>query len=577
MVCTFFNTFVHGALDLKIEGVSNAAIRDNIRVLVGASDILQQNQLNPFWQKQLRDTLEKALAPYGYYHSQHSAEISKNTLLLTVSLGKPIRIDTINKTLTGDGENDSAFVALFNAYPQKQGDPLNQPAYGKYKTDIFNYALSHGFFDFTWKTTSIDITRDKHAATLTLTATTGPQYLFGDIRIKGDNKSLALLERIKPFNTGDKYRVDQLTEFNRTLNDTGYFQVVIARPIVKEAQNNYVPIDITLVHRPEDSFNVGVGVSTDTGGRVSFNWDHPWASSRGASISSEMFLSEREQEVRGQYKLPLKNITSDYATFDIGYSFLDDDDQSTNSETLTLSASRYWRKPTLPWQFGTSLTFLRENFRQALSEPITTQLLLSGFSANYLNAKGDLGNRTGFKIDNSIEVGSEAIVSDIDIAKVLVDSQWIKSFGKHRLYLRGQLGAIATSDFNAVPSSLRFFTGGDQTIRGFEFQTISSGVTVPTPTEDNPEQTDFLPQGGRFLATASIEYAYPISEKWRAAVFVDAGTATNNFAGEWAGSTGIGAHWLTLIGPVRFYIAVGRNEIDPDTSFRFHFLLGPEL
>ncbi len=546
-------------------------------MLVSASDILEQNKLNPFWQKQLRDTVEKALEPYGYYHSQHSAEIIKNALVLTVSLGKPISIEGINKTLTGEGENDANFTSLFNAYPQKQGDTLNQTFYGKYKTDVFNYALSHGFFDFAWKTTSIDISREQHAATLTLTANTGPQYLFGDIRIKGDDKSLALLERIKPFKTGDKYRVDQLTEFNRTLNETGYFQVVIARPIVKEAQNNYVPIEITLVHRPDDFFNVGVGVSTDTGGRVSFNWEHPWASSKGASISAEMFLSEREQEIRGQYKLPLKNITTDYATFDASYSFLDDDDQSTNSETLTLSASRYWRKPSLPWQFSTSLTFLRENFRQALADPITTQLLLSGFSATYLNAKGGLGHRTGLKVDSSIEVGSKAIVSDIDISKVLVDSQWIKAFGKHRLYLRNQLGAIATNNFEAVPSSLRFFTGGDQTIRGFEFQTVSSGVRVPAPTEENPEQTNFLPQGGQFLATASIEYAYPISEKWRAAVFIDGGTATNNFAGEWATSTGIGAHWLTLIGPVRFYFAVGRNEIDPDTSFRFHFILGPEL
>ncbi|HCB15533.1 MAG TPA: outer membrane protein assembly factor, partial [Alteromonas sp.] len=97
---------------------------------------------------------------------------------------------------------------------------------------------------------------------------------------------------------------------------------------------------------------------------------------------------------------------------------------------------------------------------------------------------------------------------------------------------------------------MRFFTGGDQSIRGFRYQEISPQVL--------DEEGNSVLTGGRYLATASVEYAYPVADNWRAAVFADVGTATNDFSDGLSRGLGVGAHWLTLIGPVRFYIAQGK-------------------
>ncbi len=74
------------------------------------------------------------------------------------------------------------------------------------------------------------------------------------------------------------------------------------------------------------------------------------------------------------------------------------------------------------------------------------------------------------------------------------------------------LGYIFTEDFNKVPYNLRYFTGGDQGIRGFDYKSLSPVV-------------DGFKVGGQALAVGSMEYNYQFKEGWRAAVFSDFGNA----------------------------------------------------
>nr|WP_278252756.1 outer membrane protein assembly factor [Alteromonas sp. 5E99-2] len=562
----------HG-ISLLVNGIENKTIEDNITLLLNSTDLMSQHSLDAFWQKQIRDAVAQAVEPYGYYESTVEAELIDTKLHLNIALGEPLTITSLNREILGEGRDNPGFHEVFYNYPQSIGDVLSQPDYSAFKTRMFNYALTNGFFDFTWQISSIDIVRSSHSASILLIAESGPQYYFGELIFNGDDKAKELITRICPFKVGDKYDAALVTQFNRSLNSMGYFQHVIARPVVESAKDYQVPIEITLSHKPRDNFNVGLGVSTDTGLRVPFTWRRPWVNSKGHSILTEAFISEREQEITSLYQIPLDNINSDYATLNLSYSFLDDSDQSTKSETLILSGHRFWHKPASNWRYETSLSYHTENFTQGTANPTTTDLLLPGLSVNYTNSKGDIGQRTGLFASASLQVANQSVFSDIDILKTEISGKWIQGFNRHRLYLRGQLGLIETPDFSQVPSTFRFFTGGDQTVRGFEFQTVSSGEFV---TNDDGD-TLFLPEGGRYLTSGSIEYAYAINERWRLAVFADAGAAVNDFDEGIARSAGIGAHWLTIVGPIRFYLAFGRNPIENDNTVRLHFILGPEI
>jgi len=81
--------------------------------------------------------------------------------------------------------------------------------------------------------------------------------------------------------------------------------------------------------------------------------------------------------------------------------------------------------------------------------------------------------------------------------------------------------------------------------------------------------------GGRYVSAASAEYNYRFSDKWLGALFVDGGTATEDYSEAWKIGTGVGVRWVTPIGQVRLDLAVGISE--EDKPLRLHFALGPEL
>ena len=143
---------------------------------------------------------------------------------------------------------------------------------------------------------------------------------------------------------------------------------------------------------------------------------------------------------------------------------------------------------------------------------------------------------------------------------------------KHRITLRGEIGAIKTNSFDDVPASLRFYAGGDQSVRGFKFRDLSPKADVINP---ETGKLDVESIGGKYLVTSSIEYAYSIADNWRIAAFVDAGKAANDISDSLAYGIGPGVHWLSPIGAVRVYLARGLSKQEND--WRIHFILGPEL
>lgn len=561
-------------ISYNIQGVENDKLRNNIQLHLNNLDVEKALLTDPYWQDEVGETVATAVQPYGYYNSETKVVIEKDDKVsVKITLNAPLTINKVTREIIGAGREDKAFRDRFNSLKLKEGDVLNQTIYESFKSSMFNYALSNGYFDFHWQATRLDLVRDEKQANVLLIAQSGPQYQFGELKFVGEDKAKAIIARLKPFESGDAYSSAILSDFNRRLNQSGYFNRVIARPVVSEADGLLVPVEVSLQHRPTDSFNVSLGAATDTGPRVRLGWERPWVNSKGHSISSDIFISEPEQSVTADYRIPMKNITRDYASIEAGYQFIEYSNTSFESETLSLSAHRYWQKNDSPWQHDGSVTYLRETYDQGELNTNTTSLVLPGYSLTYREKDSDLNISNGSYIQMLAQVGREGYGSDIDFAKAVVEAMFIRTFNDvHRISLRGEAGAIKTNSFNEVPTSLRFYAGGDQSVRGFDYREIS-----PTADVIDPETGDLVPDsiGGKYLVTTSVEYAYRIADNWRVAAFVDAGTATNDTSTTLTYGVGPGIHWLSPIGPVRVYIARG---FSPDEkTWGFHIMLGPEL
>jgi len=149
----------------------------------------------------------------------------------------------------------------------------------------------------------------------------------------------------------------------------------------------------------------------------------------------------------------------------------------------------------------------------------------------------------------------------------------LRAFGKfvHKLWpgaralARAELGYTLKSEFDDLPASVRFFAGGDTSVRGYEFKSLG-------PTDELG-----LVIGGTHLAVFSYEVDQLIRENWAVAAFVDAGNAFSSFSDmNLEAGVGIGVRWFSLLGPIRFDIAVPLADDAPD-DWRIHITLGPDL
>jgi len=580
LLFTFFDA--HGT-DVVIKGVEKDRVLENIRAHIDSLDMPTASYQFGQYRDSLQSKVEVATQVFGYYHTTTVVTppvVGADNLIpkdkswsLQIDLGPLTVVRQLSIEIKGQGEQDKDIQGLLNSFKLKQGKPLEHSVYENAKSELQSLALSKGYFDFVFEKSNIKVFETLNAADITLHINSGVRYKFADLRFGNDTRSQKLVESLKPFKTGDYYQASQLGLLNQRLKQTQYFRHVVVRPLVAQAVDNAVPIEVIITHKPRDNFDVGVGISSDVGPRFTGKWKRPWVNESGHSVGAEVFVSSPEQYVSVDYKVPLEDAIQNYLSYQAGFQAQNDND--TSSRKWSLSATRHWTVEDSDWQRSAFLRLEQETFTQGLEPEQTTRLLTPGLTLSRLRSEGGLDITWGDKQTITTEFASDSLLSDINMFRVTGASKWIRSFDQHRFLLRAELGGIVTNDFDQVPSSLRFFTGGDQSVRGFDYNTLSP---VELNAEGDPKLDDKgspVLRGGQYLSVASIEYSYPVAESWRAAVFVDAGNATDELFKDPAIGVGFGAIWISPIGPVRLYLAKGKSDFGE--SRYFHISMGPAL
>jgi translocation and assembly module TamA len=193
--------------------------------------------------------------------------------------------------------------------------------------------------------------------------------------------------------------------------------------------------------------------------------------------------------------------------------------------------------------------------------------------------------RRGWALTVAGRIGQEGLLSDTSFAQVSADAKWIRGLGdKSRFIARGSLGMTKVDDFDKLPPELRFFAGGDRSIRGYAFQTIGT----PLPEEQVPEALERcaarpertcqdLIIGASHLAVVSAEYEYYFKPNWGVAAFIDTGDAFSGF-GDYQQKigAGFGVRWRSPVGMIRADLGFPVNDDDAD-GIELHIVIGPDL
>ncbi|EKY4195682.1 outer membrane protein assembly factor [Vibrio harveyi] len=556
-----FSHSAYADVSLKIKGV-DGALEDNVNAYL--SSIPEDDYSTSLrFQARLEQSITEALNALGYYHAKISYTITKDNdeLIVNVQPGEPVRVKLMDVVISGEANQDEAFVKLLEKSPLKVGRILNQGEYDSLKSSIRNLALQRGYFNGDFTLSRLEVVPELNEANVRLHYDSGIRYHFGSVEIFGSQIWEDRVESLRPFKTGEPYLVSEVGEYNQNLSNTDWFSSVFVEPdLSKLDDGRELPIKVSLAPAAKNQLETGIGYSTDTGVRGTLKWKKPWVSARGHSFDTALSLSKPEQTITAGYKIPLDDVLHEYYQLQFGLKHLDNRD--TESLESNLAVERHWITDG-GWHKTLYVRHLYENFSQGLQED-GVQFVLPGASFSRTRTRGGNMPMWGDKQSVTVEYGDTALLSETRVLRLLGRTSWIRGIGQnHRGLFRLEGGANITDEFEKLSPSLRFFAGGDNNIRGYGYESIS------------PKDASGALTGAKYMVTSTLEYQYRVYGNWWGAAFYDIGDAFNETP-EWKAGAGVGIRWASPVGPVSFDFAWGLDS-EPDPEFRIHFSLGPEL
>jgi translocation and assembly module TamA len=543
---------------------ANAALKENVEGYIGSLGERDLDALQRF-RRAAEAQAEKAAQALGYYQAQIVSEVSEGDplrLIIRIVPGEPVRLREVTLRIDGPANQLRAF-RLPSDPRLKAGAVLNHGRYDAAKRQIQNQALRYGFFSGRFTRQRLSIDPRAGVADIELIYDSGPRYLLGAVSFQGDAPFEAqLLQRMVPFAADTPYDSELIAELYQALRSSGYFESVSVDANPSAAEQQRIPVSVQLQTRKPRSMGLGLGFSTDVGPRGRANWTRHWANPQGHSYGAEMELSAPRQNVGLWYDVPGDPPLTDKLRYAGGYQYQELADTDSLSRLLTLGPE-WHSKLDSGWQRVISLKWQHEQYKLGDDAGLST-LLMPGVSYAYLHSDNRVDPNHGYRLQFDLSAAKRGLLSDADVlhGNVLLKGLTTLAY-KHRLLGRMQFGATESGGFAAVPPSLRFFAGGDQSVRGYDYQSLS------------PENTQGDKIGGRYLFAVSAEYQYSVAERWRVATFVDQGNSFNSLDfPSLKSAVGIGLRWVSPVGPLRLDLA---HPLDGQGGVRVHFSMGPEL
>lgn len=559
-------------LRIEIEGIEDD-LRRNVLATLSLEEAREEGDLTADQIRRLESRSEEeiaeALQPFGYYRPEIESTLRREgdtwVARYEVDPGPPLQVTSVGVSVEGAGAETPGFRQAVRDFPLSQGERLYHPAYESGKQAFLDEASENGYLDAAFEVSEIRIDREAYTADIALRFDTGPRYQFGPVTFNQDFLEPDLLRGYVTFEPGEPFDLDELLRMQTALSDSPYFQRVEVVPRRDLAEGVAVPVEVNLTPAKRQRWNTGVGYGTDTGARGTVALELRRINREGHRGYTEIRAAERENAFEARYEIPGAYPRTDLLTFSLGYSDLRLD--TTESETYLIGAALTRTRG--EWREAFALRFQQEDYKVGVDEG-TAELLIPQATWTRVRADDRISTSRGYRMEFVVRAADEAALSNASFFQTSAEGKLIRSFAdRFRLVSRLRIGHTETQDFRELPATIRFFAGGDQSVRGWGYQELG------------PRDLAGNVIGGRELLAGSLELEYRFLEKWRfleqwgIAVFYDAGNALRSFSDPLERGAGVGFRWVTPIGPLRADAAWALTQ--PGTPIRFHLTVGPDL
>ncbi|MFT6098886.1 MAG: translocation and assembly module TamA [Arenicella sp.] len=537
--------------------------------------------------RRIPNEIQEAIQPFGYYLATVTlipAE-SVTKLIYKIELNQPVVINKLSLEINGSPKQKAHFQTWLVNYSLKVGQVLEQAKYEQDKKALLARALRLGYFDAELVRSEMVIDEARTGAGINLIFNTGERYSISQVNVDwqlssatstGFKKRLKqdLLDSYITIKSGDPFDSDALVKTQQSLLATPYFSTVSVQAGETSSASASLPVIIALSAKKRNAYSAEIGVGTDTGVRGGVGYENRRINSRGHNVSTRLGGSEIKRSVIVNYQVPQNRSAKDSLNFFAALEEELGDSRRFESTKIGSQRLRSWNDSLLTFGLSASReTFTRntadsltntqqsENVNELFATEQTTDLLMPSVRWERTNADDDYFPTKGWSASVTVRGASKSVASDIDLVQVILDSKRLIPLGTGRVKFRFKLASSLIDEAIKLPESLGFLAGGDDSIRGYKYESVGVNRNGEVTVAKN-------------LLVGSIEYEHPIKNDISLAAFFDAGDAFDSNA-DYKKGVGVGLRWRLPFGSMRLDAA---SALDRDGNpLRLHFSFGTDL
>lgn len=513
------------------------------------------------------DQARDALAAEGHFSASTEILVERPppgsadplTLRVAVDAGPATRVTAVRLSLVGPGADDAPVVTepmaqARNDWRLRVGAVFRQQDWDEAKKLAVAGIAASPYASARIVRSEALIDPDEQSAELTVVIDSGPRFTFGSLEITGLKRYTAdLVRNFSDIAAGEPYSEARLDQFIRRLNTSGYFASVQASidPAPDHAQE--APVRVSVIEARTRNLEGGLSFSTDTRIRGNFRY-------RDVDIDDQAL----QFEIDGRADSKIQQLTSRLSRPPNAAHYLDALEakmEHTDIEGLvTTTAFAGVSRRTLDERDHSVYRayYFWDDQRPTGAPSDRSHALYLEYERTWRTVDDLIAPRRGFVLGTHWGGGPPG-VSTKGFGRALVQfAAWQPVGSASYLKLRMEGGAVIADSREGIPSALLFRTGGDTTVRGYEFESL--GV-------DRGDAT----VGGRYFAIASVEAEHYFTPTWGLATFVDAGNAGDDLSSlRPVLGYGVGLRVQSPIGPLRADVAYGQET----GKVRLHLSIG---
>ncbi len=572
----------HADIALTVHGV-RGKLRANVLAYLSFERYKSSPHLNDQTIERLENRVQSevsgALEPYGYFQPTVHATVTRTgssrwRVVLDIDPGPPVILHTVDVRVTGPGADDRLFTRITSRVPFHPGERLDEASYEQLKSELLQTAATYGYLDAHMTRHEVLVDPRRHRASIYLTFATGVRYRFGATHIRQDALKNQLVRRYLRYRRGEPFDLTQVLRTQFVLDDTGYFSDLEVVPGTPDKTKHSVPVRIHAKPSRRNIYSIAAGYATDTGARGILSWQDRRVNQEGDRMSVDLEAAQlTKYSLQSRYVIPI----GDPATENLTFAASVEQRELAAVTARTMSFGVHLTRVTGRWQTEWFLDAVHTTgsvsgpicpaavFQNgACVSPVTAiasvvdNMLVPGVEITSLPS-GYFGQPI-FEHGVSVQLrGSHgALGSKAAFLQIRVQLERVfKLAPRWYLLLRDAFGATAVSHFNSMPPVMRFFAGGEGSVRGFEYNSLSPTQTFfatgiypvtdkttksttdytcyvgpPPPSgAPNPVSCPMAPQqaGGEDMISGTVEIDRDLPHNFGIAAFFDYGNAFNSF------------------------------------------------